>query len=577
MAITTTANVRTGLPEPTLAIARPLSPKTPQTGAIARSEFKFLTLFALALCIVTTLPYVAGHLVSFPGTVFTGVLTHSLDTNNYLAYARQAASGRWLFRNPMTAEPHGESFFNLGWLVIGKLSSSLHVSLAVAMNVQRLLCLVLMCFGVYWLSSFLFSSTFIRRVALVATLAGGGFGWLAALHLLRIPIDSSYFLDLTNGNLFPFFWALKLPHFLVSESFVVLGLCFFLCAERSRRARYYIGAGLCYMIAGTCRPYDMLFLMAATAVFLALWCWDHRELRSGIALRALPILMCIPLLGYYYWIFKIHPIFRWWSLPGRPAPSDWLLALSFGMTFVFLLFSAWRLRRGGLGEAGRFMLCCLLTAILLAHVHRVLHFSFQFATNILVPMVMIVLIGLEKPITEWKESRRWGTAGIIALLVVNSFTSIALAGQDVLLVTQGDFRADSRLLEAYSWLNVHSRANDVILADFDNSNHIPQYAHDNVFCGYDNAVHFDDKVKAIQQFLDPKTSNEFREHLIQQNAIQFVLLTAAEERELGVLGEAPFLKEAFRNNAAVIFSVTTPGQTTEARVSVPRKTDLALW
>jgi len=247
------------------------------------------------------------------------------------------------------------------------------------------------------------------------------------------------------------------------------------------------------------------------------------------------------------------------------------------MTFVFLLFSAWRLRRGGLGEAGRFMLCCLLTAILLAHVHRVLHFSFQFATNILVPMVMIVLIGLEKPITEWKESRRWGSAGIIALLVVNSFTSIALAGQDVLLVTQGDFRADSRLLEAYSWLNVHSRANDVILADFDNSNHIPQYAHDNVFCGYDNAVHFDDKVKALQQFLDPKTSNEFREHLIQQNAIQFVLLTAAEARELGVLGEAPFLKEAFRNNAAVIFSVTTPGQTTEARVSVPRKTDLALW
>jgi len=348
------------------------------------------------------------------------------------------------------------------------------------------------------------------------------------LRLLHIPIDSSYFLDLTNANLFPFYWVLKVPHFLVSESFVVLGLCFFLCAERSHRTRYYIGAGLSYMVAGTCRPYDMLFLMAATTVFLALWCWDNRELRWGIALRALPVLMCVPLLGYYYWIFKIHPIFRWWSLYGNPAPSAWLLALGFGMTFLFLPFSAWRLRRGGLGEAGRFMLCCVLTAILFAHSHRLLHFSFQFATNILVPLVMIVLVGLEKPIAEWKEKWRWASASIIALLVVNSFTSIALTGQAVLLATQGDYRADSRLLEAFSWLNAHSRADDVIFADFDMANLIPQYTHDNVFCGYDNAVHLEDKFRAIRQFLDPETSNEFREQLIQQNAIQFVLLTAAE-------------------------------------------------
>jgi len=577
MPMTATANVKMELPKGTQAISKAHPPTAPRPGAIARSEVKFLVFFTLSLCVVTTLPYVAGHLVSFPGTVFTDVLGHSLDTNNYLAYAGQSASGRWLFRNPMTAEPHGEVFFNIEWLVIGKLSSLLHVPLAFAMNIVRLLCLVLMCFGVYWLSSFLFCSTFIRRVALVASLTGGGFGWLRALRLLHIPIDSSYFLDLTNANLFPFYWVLKVPHFLVSESFVVLGLCFFLCAERSHRTRYYIGAGLSYMVAGTCRPYDMLFLMAATTVFLALWCWDNRELRWGIALRALPVLMCVPLLGYYYWIFKIHPIFRWWSLYGNPAPSAWLLALGFGMTFLFLPFSAWRLRRGGLGEAGRFMLCCVLTAILFAHSHRLLHFSFQFATNILVPLVMIVLVGLEKPIAEWKEKWRWASASIIALLVVNSFTSIALTGQAVLLATQGDYRADSRLLEAFSWLNAHSRADDVIFADFDMANLIPQYTHDNVFCGYDNAVHLEDKFRAIRQFLDPETSNEFREQLIQQNAIQFVLLTAAEEREIAALGEAPFVKEVFRNNAAVIFSVTAPRQTSDARVPVARKTDLMHW
>ncbi len=561
-----TANLRSGFPEATLGIAGAVPPKSPQTGVIARSEIKFLIFITLALCIVTSLPYAAGHLVSFPGTVFTDVLIHSFDPGNYLAYANQAASGKWLFRNPMTAEPHAASFFNLEWLVMGKLSSLLHVSLTFAMGIQRLLCIVLICFSVYWLSSFLFTSVFIRRIALVASLAGGGFGWVAALHLLRIPVNSSYFFDISNPVFFPFYWALKLPHFLVSESFVVLGLCFFLRAERSRRARHYVGAGLCYLVAGTCRPYDMLFLMASTGVFLAAWCSEHRNLRWEIALRALPIVMCVPLLGYYYWIFTIHPVFRWWSLAGGPAPSIWLLALGYGMTFIFLLFSAWRLRRGGLGEAGRLMLCCLFTAVLFAYMHRLLHFSFQFATNILIPMVMLALVGLAEPIAEWRGNRRWASTVIVVVVVVNSFTSIALVGQVFVLAIQGDFRVNAQILEAYSWLNGHSRADDVVLADFEISNHIPQYTHNIVFCGYDNAVHFDDKLRALQQFLDTKTSNEFRKRLIQQNAIHFVLLTAAEERELTAVSEAAFLKEVFRNHAAVIFSVTASEQMATAEL-----------
>src|SRR6266487_15985 len=281
MPMTAVSSIGTRWPKAALSITTARSPKTPKVSTIARSEIKFLAIFTLALCFLTSLPHVVGHLVSFPGTVFTDVLEHSLDSNNYLAYAHQAASGKWLFHNPMTAEPHGEIFFNLEWLAIGKISSLLHVSLAFAMDIQRLLCLVLMCYAVYWLSTFLLHNPFVRGVALVAILAGGGFGWLAALHLLHIPINSSYFLDLTNANLFPFYWALKLPHFLVSESFVVLGLCFFLLAERKRRVHCYIAAGLCYMVSGACRPYDMLFAMAATALYLTLWCCEKNELRLG--------------------------------------------------------------------------------------------------------------------------------------------------------------------------------------------------------------------------------------------------------------------------------------------------------
>lgn len=511
-----------------------MSPTHQRLGVIGRSDISFLFCFALSLSVVTSLPYAAGHVTHFPGTVFTDNLGHSFDTNNYLAYIHQSASGEWLFRNPMTVEQHRADFFNGEWLAIGKLSLLMHVSPAVGMNIARILCLISMCVAVYWLSSFGFGSVFIRRIALVACMAGGGFGWLAALHLLHIPLDSSYFLDLTNGNLFPFYWALKLPHFLISELFVVLGLCLFLCAERHRSTRYYTGAGVCYLFAGSCRPYDMLFLMASTGAFLVVCRLLHPNLQWQIVRRSIPIVMCMPLLAYYYWIFKIHPIFRWWSIPGRPAPSVWLLALGYGFTFVFLVLSVWRVKRWELGEFGRLMLCCLITAALSAYAHRLLHFSFQFATNLLIPLVMIVLVGL-KPSVIWEEKRRWARTFILALLAVNSFTSVALAGQVFVLAMRGEFRVSAQSLEAYSWLDGHSDPNDVVFADFEIANQIPQYTHNRVFCGYDNAVNFDDKLRELQQFLDPKTSVEFREQLIQQNAIQFILLTPAEERaiELG--------------------------------------------
>src|SRR6476620_4896341 len=129
-------------------------------GSVTASEHKFIFSLGLLLCLATTLPYLVGHFVSYPGTAFTGIIEHSADTNNYLSYANQAASGKWLFRNQMTGEPHADVFFNLEWLLIGKISSLLHVSLPVGLGILRLLSVLVMSYGVYWLSTFLLQTVF---------------------------------------------------------------------------------------------------------------------------------------------------------------------------------------------------------------------------------------------------------------------------------------------------------------------------------------------------------------------------------------------------------------------------------
>src|SRR5208337_3544733 len=302
-----------------------------RTGQVRISEWNFVVLFAFFLCIIISIPLALGRRLSFPESRFTGQWGWEYDTNNYLAYAHQAASGSWLFHNPMTGEPHGNVFFNGEWLAMGKMAVLLGISVGDAMYLLDLFSILLMCIAVYWLSAYLLASTFMRRVGLVAVMVGGGFGWLAALRLLHIPINATYFLDLGVG-LFPFFWALTLPHFLVAQTFVVLGLAFVIRARQNSRIRDDVFAGLCYLIAGSCRPYDMLYLMSGTGLYLVVSALRNKELRWAALLRdAIPILMCIPLLAYYYWIFKLHPVFRWWTFTGHNPPAPWVLATGFGM------------------------------------------------------------------------------------------------------------------------------------------------------------------------------------------------------------------------------------------------------
>lgn len=122
----------------------------PWRGSFARSEVNFLICFTLGLCVLTSIPYMLGRVVPFPGSVFSGVIDHSFDTNNYLAYVHESANGSWLFYNPMTGEPHAPAFFNLEWLLMGKVARVFHLQPAAAMDVCRLLCLVLLCVAVYW-------------------------------------------------------------------------------------------------------------------------------------------------------------------------------------------------------------------------------------------------------------------------------------------------------------------------------------------------------------------------------------------------------------------------------------------
>jgi hypothetical protein len=222
------------------------------------------------------------------------------------------------------------------------------------------------------------------------------------------------------------------------------------------------------------------------------------------------------------------------------------------MTALFLLASIPKLGRVESNRTIAFPICALSAAIVLTYSHHFFHFAFQFATNILVWACILILIRIEgSALRLWRES--WGKVLIACVLALNAFTSIALTAQAVLLARTGAFQIDASLLNAYAWLDKHSQRRELVMADYENSNQIPQYTHNTVFCGYDNAVRFEEKSKEVEQFFTAATPDNFRKELLRQNAIRFIVVNNNEEPRLRGLQDVGLVHEVFRNQSTAIY------------------------
>ena len=490
-----------------------------------------MAVFAAVLVIFTSLPYIAGIQLPFPDSRFDQVLSFDADFNSYFAFMRQARDGQWLFHSPYTSEAHAPALFNLEWLVFGKLARLLGGSLEAAMHVERVAGIFLLAFGLYRFCSLLLVEEWMRRFAFALVLLGGGFGWIPHVPVVRNWVPHFLGLDVYAG-LHPFFWMLIAPHFLLPQAVAVWTLVMLLTHR-------YAAAAALLVATGAMRPFDMLQLSAAIGLFALL--------RRSIPALAV-VATTLPLWLHYVWIFKFHPIFRWWSIqnvfpPRRPAVLFMGLGLG-GLLFLWARFGLPNLRRPLSQPAPRVLLvCCALCSLALFYSYPLLTFTLQIITTMAIP---VVLIGV---------TRLWPHRGWLVLLVFNSLTSAVVWRTSIYDLERGNHRTPYDVLAAYDWLARHSRPRDLVLADEPDSNRLPRYASVTVFWGYFTTVNYPNKKGLMQQFFDPVTTVEWRREFLLHHRVRYLLLRMDHPPP------ASPLQEVFRNGSAVIYQVMLPAAT----------------
>lgn len=522
---------------------------------MARREFAYPLVLGIVAAAIGAVPCLYGHSLSDQSLWFDHNLVFRGDFDQYFSFIRQSAEGRWLFHNQFTPEPHGNVFFNLEFLAVGKLAVLLSCSIESAYVIAGALAALLFVFSLYRFSAFVFETLTMRRLVTTAIVLGGGFGWLKVF-----PAAKKLGMIDTYLGLHPFFGILLQPHFLIAQALSLLSICFFLQGEKYHHKRDYVWSGLVCAALGAIRPYDMLYLFCVFSLYTFLVALCHRE-RSASALgwRITPILIAMPVMLYYLCLFQFHPVFRWWSIQGMSSPPP-MLSLALGMGFIFVLLLCSLDYLGAFYQRTKsqvLVACCILCGFGLIYSFPIIRFSGQLVNVLVIPSALLGAIKLEQPICSALRKSNWAKVGLTMFLALNSLTSLAILSRTMREIQQREPFIPTGMVQAYRWLQDNSHPREVILGAYRNSNSVPHYCRNSCVSGYlFSTVDFASKKQLVERFYRSDNTDDSRRRLLEDFKVRYVFW-GFEEKGLGSYdpNTSSFLRRVFCNEATAIYEV----------------------
>lgn len=543
----------------------------------------FLAIVIAVLLVVTSVPYVLCYKASSHHKQFTGVLFVSNDMDSYYGWMNQARHGHILFANKYQPTPHGGAYFNILWLTLGRVARVFHWPLDVVLHMARIASGFLLIAAFYALTGFWLHLRRLRALALLLFTFGGGFGWVAALVLKALHFPDLMHLDLSHprqmvlfnasmdlwAGFHPFFQIFLTPHFAFAHALFLWGLYFFLRGDWEDSVRHAGIAGLIFMVLTTVRPYEGVSAIAVCGLYAMIramaghngWAAWRRYL-LGLATPTLAV-------GYFIWLLKFHPYFKFWGKGGASVEPSLYMLLALGLCGIIGLYESLRriLRRSRLEDRTQFLSCWAFGVVGLIATYPVNKASAQCGLVLMGPLVLWATIAVadwfsrHQAVTGERSGAVEGrplksfyiVAGVLVLL--NSLSVPLLLYQRT--VASQEYYLDDRIIAALQWLERNTHPSDAVLASEEMGLKIPIYAQNYVFLGHPHlSDDYELRSRQVAQFFDPGGEDALRRTLLRDHTIAFVLYGPVE-KVLGVLDLAgqPYLRKVYENDMAEIYQV----------------------
>lgn len=559
---------------------RPRTPRSEQAGRMplcadghsSKAEWLWVLGWSLALATLTSLPYVAGMLASTPDRQFGGLVYNVLDCNSYIAKMRQGARGDWLFTLPYTSEQHQGAFVYPFYLILGKLAALSSLSLVSAYHLARLASIPILLASVYAFLARVTPWRAIRRIAFLLIAFSSGVGWLFAL-LGRSTFAGNMPIDfwVTEGYLFLLVYAM--PHLAFAAALLLWLLSSTLDAWRWHRRGLLLASALLALVLTAILPF---YTGVAYAVLGVTWAVDsilhhHADIRH-LAVLVASGLPSVPLLAYQGYIFALDPFFRVWA-----AQNTTLSPHIVHYVLGYLVLLPWAaadvisaIRRHKKLETLP-VVWVLIAPIL---VYLPVRFQRRFLIGFQIPLALLAVSGFARyallPLSRSRLAhwflrfprytlaglRRWTVTAWIGLVAISNVLLVAGSCASAWAQSPTMFH-DRAELDALNWLEAHTKPQDTVLCAFETGNYVPARAGNRVFLGHGpETVHSDQKGEMVARFFDARTGDDWRQWLLQEYDIAYVVV-GPRERALGGFSPRGMsnLLPAYQNGDYHIFQV----------------------
>ncbi|MBN1262802.1 MAG: hypothetical protein JW991_00420, partial [Candidatus Pacebacteria bacterium] len=471
--------------------------------------------------------------------VFLGVynLRNVEDIWSHWAAMYQGRAGRLLFTNPYGPEVQGRFLIYLPYLLLGRLSRLINISLETAYFLASLFLTLALALAIFKFSRLFFKN---RRWCLLAA----GLVLFSGPILFLFPSEAVIFLSFTQ------------PYFILAHLCLILIFDHFLRFENLVSVKQKARSIIVILLAGLGLSLVHFFMNLLVAVILLLWLFFSFFNQSGRKTNWRPLVWFLTSsapVSLYFVFLSQNPLFvrTWISQNIIPSFPPFLVLLWVGFIIFLIPFSFFQVKKN---SKVAFLIiwfgCQFLFTYLPLRLQR------RFVEGWWLSVVFLAVLGLR---FIWQKNRKKSFSFQLGFLLC----LFSLAGNLALVFTQFFLLADPvedvslyvspAEVEAWHFLKPNCHSAELVLTDYPRGVYLPSKTGCRSFIGHPVITHdyrakSQDWQKLFSGEWDSAKTNDF----LKESKIKFVFLPHETAQKTALAGISS-LKLIFKNEEFVIY------------------------
>ncbi len=494
-------------------------------------------------------------------SVYTFLHNSVSDYPYYISFIRQGISGRTTAIDQFTTEPQTASLIHIFYVGLGTFGKIFPFSPTIIYFLSRIILGIVFLLAGYWFVSFFLKKSWERILAFIFFISSAGFSQ-------TINVEKGF-----SIQPYLFWWTeidplrriTFIPHFLFGHIGFIAILLLLLYLFKTQKPHFLIIATILGLVVGLSHPpsLGMIYYIFGAYLVIGIFSAGIRSFKINLIYFLIFVVLTIPSLLYIYNI--TNNVFPWTLMKVQEslfyAISLKEYILSFGPIFILGIFGI--LLSFSKKEFSILTLWIIIDVVMIP-LSKIIAFtplSIKIPTfanirflsmSLQLPLAVLSVYFLGFIKNRFNQRLFWITIGAYTILTFIMYpTSWQTQLIDFSQVRQFVYPKKS-LVEAFTYLDKNTTADEAVLADADSSLLLPLFAK--------NKVYFGQSIYTYQNELKRKNTNLFFQgelkdcqsfEFLSEGRISYILIS--EKQQLEKLKAKKFLSPLFNNNDINIY------------------------